>query len=237
MTSRDMPPERRRRRRTTQSGAVLDEKTIVDTALRLLREGGQEGLSTRRLGRALGADHTAIYRYFRNMNELELALADELIARGTSTWHATGVWYEDLERWGLSAHAVYMDNPAAAQIAATRITGGDPELAGVEAIVSLLRDAGFPPGHAVMFYELFISQLLAYARWDSAKKLLPEEERKRDISRWKDIYGTVSPEDYPAITANVNVVGGLAGLDTYPRTLRILLATMRATLAELRDRP
>lgn len=211
----------------------MDEQLIVQAALRLLKEHGPAGLSTRRLGLALGADHTAIYRYFRNINDLELAVADELITRSTRQWRPTGVWYEDLAQWGLSAHAVYLDNPAATQIAVTRITGGGPELAGVEVIISRLRDAGFPPSHAVMFYELFISQLLSYALWDGAKKLLPEEERNRDINRWQEVYSTLPPEEYPAIAENSLLIGRLRGLDTYPRALHLLLSSMRATLAEL----
>lgn len=233
MSSRPSAPAVRQRRRPTRSGLVLDKQSIVKAALRLLKEEGQAGLSTRRLGRALGADHTAIYRYFRNVNDLELAITDEMIRQATRQWQATGVWHEDLARWGLSAHAVYMDNPAAAQVTATRITGGDPELAGVESIVFLLRGAGFPPTHAVMFYELFISQLLAYAQWDGAKKLLPDEQRKQDIARWKGIYIKLAPEEYPAIAENAALIGELQGLDNYPRALRILLASMKATLAEL----
>lgn len=84
-----------------------------------------------------------------------------------------------------------------------------------------------------MFYELFISQLLAYAQWDGAKKLLPHGQRKQDIARWKEVYINVEPENYPAITDNSSLIGELQGLDTYPRALRILLASMKATLAEL----
>lgn len=226
------PTSAKSRRRPTQSGLVLDKDTIVQTALRLLKADGTSGLSTRRLGRALGADHTAIYRYFHSMNDLEFALANELISQITEGWTTTGVWHEDLIRWGLGAHAVYMENPAAAQISATRITGGTSEIDGVDRIFALLHKAGFPPQHAVMFYELFISQLMAYSVWDGAKKLLPEEERKQDISRWKEVYSKASPDQFPAIAENT-FIGELQGLDTYPRSLRILVASMKATLAEL----
>lgn len=233
MTSRSTPPGARKRRRPTRSGVVLDEQTIVQTALRLLRDEGLAGFSTRRIGRALGSDHTAIYRYFRDVNDLELAIADEMIARAADRWQRTGDWHEDLARWGLNAHAVYMENPAAAQLTATRITGGDTEITAVEAIIQLLRDAGFPPPHAVMFYELFISQLLAYAQWDGAKRLLPDGRRSQDIARWRDIYMKVDAERFPALAENAELMGDLQGLDTYPRVLKMLLSSMKATLAEL----
>lgn len=56
--------EARRRRRPTRQGTVLSEALIVDTALRLLREHGGGGLTARRLGLALGADPSTLYRYF-----------------------------------------------------------------------------------------------------------------------------------------------------------------------------
>lgn len=84
----------------------------------------------------------------------------------------------------------------------------------MEAIVSLLQGAGCPPTHAVMFYELFISQLLAYAPWDGAKKFLSDEQRKQDIARWKEINIKFPSEDYPAIAENAALIGDLPGLAT-----------------------
>lgn len=232
MTGRTTNDVHRKRHKPTKTGVVLDEKMIVTTALRMLEEHGPTGLSTRRLGRALGADHTAIYRYFLNMDDLELAITDELITRVTKDWHPTGDWKTDLRRWGLSAHAEYMKHPQAAKISATRISGRPAELAGVEAILAALRTAGFPDTHAVMYYQCFITQMLSYAAWDGAKKLMPRKEREADIARWKSIYAHASPEHYPHIAATAGLIGQLEGLDTYPLALQILLASMQATLEQ-----
>lgn len=230
MTGRMTPEERRRRHKPTKTGVVLDEKKIVITAMRMLEEYGPAGLSTRRLGRALGADHTALYRYFLNMDDLELAITDELITQVTKDWHPTGDWKADLRRWGLSAHEEYMKHPQAAKIAATRISGRPAEMAGVEAIIATLRTAGFSDLQAVTYYQCFITQMLSYAAWDGAKTLMPQKEREADIARWQNIYARASPEKYPNIAATAGLIAQLEGLDTYPMALQILLASMQATL-------
>ncbi len=230
MTPRVTAAAGRKRQKPTKTGVVLNEKMIVSTAMRMLEEHGPTGLSTRRLGRALGADHTAIYRYFRNMDDLELAITDELIARVTKDWRPTGDWRADLHRWGLSAHEVYMKHPQAAKISATRISGRPAELAGVESILAALRIAGFSDVQAVTYYQCFITQMLSYAAWDGAKQLMPRKEREADIARWKNTYARVSPAQYPHIAATAGLMGQLGGLDTYPLALQILLASMQATL-------
>lgn len=232
MNHRVTSPAKRQRHKPTKTGMMLDEKTIVTTAMRMLEEYGPTGLSTRRLGRALGADHTAIYRYFANMDDLELAITDELIARVTTGWRPTGEWRADLRRWGLSAHAEYMKHPQAAKISATRISGRPAEMAGVEAILATLRTAGFSDTQAVTYYQCFITQMLSYAAWDGAKKLMPRKEREADIARWKSTYAQASPEKYPNIAATAGLIGELEGLDTYPLALQILLSTMQAILGQ-----
>src|SRR5262245_50409787 len=90
------PPARviatRRRRRPTKSGTVLSPELIVDTAIRMLGRHGDDALSVRRLGAALGADPSSLYRYFRNTDDLILAIADELIGRSLEGFRPSEDW-------------------------------------------------------------------------------------------------------------------------------------------------
>lgn len=85
-----VPEEKRRRRRPTRSGTVLSEQLILETALRMLREHGSAGLTARRLGLALDADPSTLYRYFRGMDDLTLAIGDALIGQALQGWRPTG---------------------------------------------------------------------------------------------------------------------------------------------------
>jgi len=73
-TTRGTSP--RVRRRPTRSGVVLDPDMIIDAALRLIEAPGGNALTVRRLGVELGADPSAIYRYFRNVDALLIAVSD-----------------------------------------------------------------------------------------------------------------------------------------------------------------
>lgn len=228
MADRVVPESGRKRRRATKAGVVLSEAMIVDTALRMVEEHGPEGMSARRLGRALGADPSAVYRYFRNMDTLLLAMADELITRVTREWHPTGDWRSDLYRWGLSAHAEYLKYPQAARITAARITGRPAELTGVELILAALRDAGFSDRLAVLGYRIFVTQMLSYATRDGAAKLV--HNRGEDVDRWKSIYARASAETYPNISAVAGLLEQHDGGSTYPLALRMLLITLQNML-------
>lgn len=237
MAGRVTTPAGRQRRRPTKTGVILDEVMIVDTALHLIEEHGAAGLSARRLGRALGADHTVLYRYFRSMDDLVLAMTDELIARVTKDWSPTGDWKSDLYQWGLNAHAVYMKHPQAAVMSTARISARPAELVGMEKILSTLRNAGFSDRSAVMYYGLFITQMLSYAAWSGARKILPCQGKQGDIERWTGAHANASADQYPSISATAELLEQVGRSDPYPPALRILLANMQAVLEQNRDSP
>lgn len=100
MAKQVVPEEGRRRRRPTRTGTVLSERLIVETALRMLREHGSAGLSARRLGAALGADPSTLYRYFTGMDELTRAIGEELIGRALDGWPPAGTGGPTCASWG-----------------------------------------------------------------------------------------------------------------------------------------
>ena len=59
---------------------VLTEDSIVATSIQLIEQAGSDRFTLRRLGEALGADPTAIYRHFKDKDELLRAVGDRIIA-------------------------------------------------------------------------------------------------------------------------------------------------------------
>ena len=68
----------RKMRRGLRRGSLTPE-LIVKESLKLLDDKGLDGFSMPKLGRALGADPTAVYRHFASKDDLVLAIADQLI--------------------------------------------------------------------------------------------------------------------------------------------------------------
>ncbi|MFH8843201.1 TetR/AcrR family transcriptional regulator [Streptomyces sp. NPDC017868] len=228
MSERVVPEGSRQRRRPTKQGAVLSERLIVDTALRLIAQHGAEALSVRRLGAALGADPTALYRYFRNTDALLLAVADEMIGRAQEGWTATGDWRTDLRAMGLRINSCYRNNPQAAALAAHRTTGRPHETRAVERILGILRTAGFPDDLAVRIYHAFVDQALAFAAQDAAAAALPTAAREKDEEVWHAVYGRLSPDTHPNIAATFPLLAADMSDSGYPFALELMLSAVEA---------
>ncbi|MFE6016363.1 TetR/AcrR family transcriptional regulator [Streptomyces sp. NPDC056441] len=229
-SERVVPEGARRRRRPTKQGTVLSEQLIVETALRLIGEHGAAALTVRRLGAALGCDPSALYRYFRDTDELLLAVADELIGRTLRTWRPTGDWRADLRALGLRMHADYLAHPQAATLTCARVTGRAHEIRSVEAILGVLRGAGFPDAEAVRIYHVFVDQTLSFAALDASTLVLSEQARAQEVRTWPETYARLPADTHPNIAATAGVLVSEMDRSGYPAALEMVLAAAAARL-------
>ncbi|MGV9992762.1 TetR/AcrR family transcriptional regulator [Streptomyces sp. NPDC003374] len=225
--------EGRRRRRPTRGGTVLSETLIVDTALRLLREHGSTGLTARRLGLALDCDPSTLYRYFRGMDDLTLAIGDALIGAALRGWRPTGEWRADLREIGLRIHAAYVAHPQAALLTANRVTGRPHELAADEAVLDVLRGAGFPLPDTVRIYHAFVDQTLAFAALDAASLALPSAALRADEEMWRSTYARLPATTHPRIAEAAPLLATRMVTSAYPTALDMLLDSAASQLAAL----
>ncbi|MFD9600535.1 TetR/AcrR family transcriptional regulator [Streptomyces sp. NBC_01224] len=229
-SERVVPEGARRRRRPTKQGTVLSEQLIVETALRLIGEHGAAALTVRRLGAALGCDPSALYRYFRDTDELLLAVADELIGRTLRAWRPTGDWRADLRALGLRMHADYLAHPQAATLTCARVTGRAHEIRSVEAILGVLRGAGFPDAEAVRIYHVFVDQTLSFAALDASTLVLSEQARAQEVRTWPETYARLPADTHPNIAATAGVLVAEMDRSGYPAALEMVLAAAAARL-------
>ncbi|MFF7329559.1 TetR/AcrR family transcriptional regulator [Streptomyces sp. NPDC090306] len=232
-THRPVPDDRLsagKRRRTTKSGTTLSQELIVRTAIRLLGQHGNEALTVRRLGTALGADPSAIYRYFRNADDLVLAVADELIGMSLRGLALTGRWRTDIENIGLELHRTYVAHPQAAVLAASRVTRRPNEMKGVEAGLRVLRGAGFAAADAARHYHAFIDFTLGFAAIDAAAAALPPAVAAADRAAWEATYARLPADEFPHIAASVDELALTMSDSAYPRALRLFLDGLAAAL-------
>ncbi|MDQ0989005.1 TetR/AcrR family transcriptional regulator [Streptomyces sp. V3I7] len=223
MPKQVVPEERRRRRRPTKSGTVLSEPLIVETALRMLREHGSAGLTARRLGLALDCDPSTLYRYFRGMDDLTLAIGDALIGQALDGWEPTGEWRADLRAIGLRIYGAYVEHPQAAVLTVSRVTGRAHELAADEAVLDVLRTAGFSLPDTVRVYHAFIDQTLGFAALDAASLTLPRASRRADEAQWRSTYARLPRSTHPRIAEAAPLLTTLMLDSAYPTALDMLL--------------
>lgn len=237
MAKHVVPEAQRRRRRPTRQGTVLSEALIVRTALRVLREHGSTGLTARRLGAALGADPSTLYRYFAGMDDLVRAIGEELMGDALEGWKGAGDWREDLRGLGHSIHRAYLAQPQAAVLTASRVTGRPREIAVDETILGILRTAGFPDGTAAGLYHAFIDLTLAFAALDAGALALTDEARSADEAMWRSTYARLPAEEFPHIAATARLLAERMPHSAYPIVLDTLLDRAAAQLAATATTP
>ncbi|MBU3868839.1 TetR/AcrR family transcriptional regulator, partial [Streptomyces sp. 4503] len=76
---RTMPKSPAKTARSKRAGSHLTPDAIIDASLRIAARGSEDAFTVRRLGEELGADPTAIYRHFRDKDELLLSVADRTL--------------------------------------------------------------------------------------------------------------------------------------------------------------
>jgi AcrR family transcriptional regulator len=187
-------PRRRRPR------ASLNREVILDAALRIAERDGLDGLTLQALGRELGAHTTAVYRHFRDKDELVLELIDALRA-GSYGVHEPGPdWRADLRSIGGHIREHYLRHPRFAQAMSARSTRRAIEFANVELALDALGRAGLDDEDAVLYLRLFGNYVRAMAAHEAAVRDLDPGLKAKDDVRWQVDAAALDPAAYPGVT-------------------------------------
>ena len=177
----------------------LTRELLVRESLRLLDEHGVAGFSLPKLGRALGADPTAIYRHFASKDELILAIADALIEEGLGGIEPSDCWVETLREIARRARRTSLVHPAAASLTVYRTTQGSAEMRAVDLIIGALHQAGFSGKEAAVTYRAFGDFALFWSGGEASFLSLDEKAQQNDRDAWTRAYLVADPAVYPEI--------------------------------------
>jgi AcrR family transcriptional regulator len=137
-----------RRGRPAGGKPVLTRERIVAEAVAMVEQEGLDAVTMRGLARRLGVDAMSLYHHVDNRDTL-LNRITEVVLAGIELPPATGVFRDDVHAMAQSFRRVALRHPRCAPLVLTRQLGSFAALAPVEAVLSILRDAGFPPDSAV----------------------------------------------------------------------------------------
>ncbi|MEY2444823.1 MAG: hypothetical protein QOE00_1403 [Ilumatobacteraceae bacterium] len=176
--------------------ARLTPDLIVSRAIDVMDERGYEQFSVRKLGEAIGADPTAIYRHFRNKDELLRAMGDRVLT-GVVDDLPTGSWSDCIRELCIRIRAANLAQPALAML----VRGAPPrhhnELRITETILARLIDAGFDHAAAAQAYHALIELTIGSAAIDAALAAEPAPDRRRTYARWRSDYATLDASTFP----------------------------------------
>lgn len=139
-----------RREPLPKARASLSRDRILDAAMGLALR-SPEPLSLSRLGRALEADPTAVYRHFRSRDELVLAMSERVHAEVCADLLAIPAgqsWRDQIAVHASILRSGFLRYPALAHECAHRVTGGANEARGARWMIDRLTGAGFGPAEA-----------------------------------------------------------------------------------------
>jgi TetR/AcrR family tetracycline transcriptional repressor len=182
----------------------LSDQRILDEALALVDQAGLDALTTRALGQRLGVDPTAVYRHFRNKDELLNALADRIIGSGTPPAASTdgdGSPRGQLRSACLALRRALLAHPAMTAIIVRRPPRGSNTWAATEHALGLLRQAGFDDGDAARAYQALLYYTLGHAMLEAPYAALDPNQAAAELTASRLMYQSLPAGDYPNTAA------------------------------------
>ncbi|HET9655292.1 MAG TPA: helix-turn-helix domain-containing protein [Kineosporiaceae bacterium] len=228
-------PERAPARRRTAGGrdraVSLSSDLIVDRALELTEREGPSALTMRRLGEELGVDPTAVYRHFRDKDDLVLACMDRIIDNAYEALQPAidgldwrGVLRAVAEQSWQSCEA----HPAFYSLAFYRTTGGPGERKIVELLVSTIASAGLSPEQTALHYRVFVDSMLAMCGMKAGAQSLGSQLQEKDSSAWTRIYAILPQEEYPSARAHATHLAEVTELAIFRSVTEAVIALIEA---------
>ncbi|MBP1326314.1 AcrR family transcriptional regulator [Leucobacter exalbidus] len=208
----------------------LDQRVIVDGVLELSRTEPTSRITFKRLGAALGVDATAMYRHFRNKDELTRAALDRLIgAAAEAGREAPGNWRSRIETFLFRLAELSLEHPSIASEGAVIDAAGIGDIAADELILEQLTEAGLA-GDALIRAYAAISGFSLSQGAALAQEAMTVEGAARDGSiPWIGSYGVTNLAEYPHVYAHRDALFAISGMDVYRAGVAAILdATERA---------
>jgi TetR/AcrR family transcriptional regulator, tetracycline repressor protein len=182
----------------------LSDQRILKEALALVDEAGLDALTARAFGHRLGVDATAVYRYFRNKDELVNALADRIIGSGTPPLASTdgsGRPRSQLRAACIALRRALLAHPAMTAVIVRRPPRGAHTWAVTEHALGLLRQAGFNDRDAARAYQALLYYTLGHALLEAPYAALDPTQSTAELSAGRLMYQALPVSDYPNTAA------------------------------------
>ncbi|MEV7012065.1 TetR/AcrR family transcriptional regulator [Streptosporangium sp. NPDC051022] len=194
-----MPPKAKTDRGARRS---LSRELILDASMRLLAERGLDDLTLRNLGKELGVDPTAIYRYFRDKDELLFGVSEQFLAGAVEGFEVDhGDWSGSIRRLCLRMRDALLTQPRIAPLIASRPPQCSAEYHFTELLLTSIDDAGFAGEEAAYVYHALVEYTIGVATIDAYAVGLEEGDGDQEHRKWRTMYLTLPPREFPRSVA------------------------------------
>ena len=190
----------------------LSRELILDAALQVVQTDEMHELTMGRLGRVLDADPSAVYRHFRNKDELLLAMSDLILREVASGFVPADEPIDNIRRLMWAMRKSHLRRPGLALQVAARFTGGSAEAGLVNTMISSVEQLGYERPAAVAKVRALAEMTLGHVMVSAGVVTLPAQEQRLDIELSHRYYDD-RPESAPDLTRADQVAATSADSD------------------------
>ncbi|WP_426563850.1 TetR/AcrR family transcriptional regulator [Angustibacter sp. McL0619] len=200
--------------------------------MRMADEQGTLTFSLTRLGREMGVDPTAMYRYFRNKDELMLAMGDAVLTETLERIPVADGHIELLRATAWALRGSYLSRPALAVTVAARFTGGESERRMTQLGLDKLMAAGLDRQTAEKFVRTFADMVLGGIIMTANLLMLPIPQQRGDVAIGLRVYHEeMQPPDAEAVEEGLRAVREDSD-QTFHLMLETFLRGLELTIAD-----
>jgi AcrR family transcriptional regulator len=214
----------------TRGRAQLSRESILDAAKSIAADGDQ--ITFRALGSALDADPTAVYRHFRDKDELVRGVFDLLLVDVSARVDDERPWRDQLHQLAQLTWDACEAHPSVGLEAHSLTTGGPGELACVELFLVQLTRAGLGQGDAVRYYAVLSNYVLSVASTKAAYRLKTRDSAADWTASWLGDLAPVSPREFPQIAQARVELAALRDEEIFSMGLDVILDAAAAAAAK-----
>ena len=132
------------RKRSSRNRKPLNRERVLAAAVELADREGLEALSMRRLGAELGVEAMSLYNHVANKDDLLDGIVDAVTAEFDDPRSVPGSdWRQVIRRCASTEREVLLRHPWTASLAESRARTGPVRLRYYDALLGVLREAGF----------------------------------------------------------------------------------------------
>ncbi|MDF2739653.1 MAG: putative transcriptional regulator, TetR family protein [Actinomycetia bacterium] len=174
----------------------LTRERVLATAVALADRGGIGSLSMRKLAQELGVEAMSLYHHVANKDDILDGLVDVVFSEidlpsGEEGWRAA------MRRRAISAREALRRHPWATGLMESRPTPGAANLRHHDAVLGVLRGAGFPVELAAHAYSLLDSYIYGFALQEASLPFHTPEEAAQVAQA---IMAEFPASEYPHLT-------------------------------------
>jgi AcrR family transcriptional regulator len=155
--------------------AALSRRRVLDAAVALADRGGVGSLSMRKLAQELGVEAMSLYHHVASKDDLLDGIVDVVFAEielpsGDADWKAA------MRRRAISARQALRRHPWANALMESRMTPGPANVRHHDAVLGILRNAGFSVELAAHAYSLLDAYIYGFALQEASLPFHTPEE-------------------------------------------------------------